>query len=131
MSHRFWMAIAIAATVLAGPAAVADDDATASHRWRIDVSEGANNAGTIRFVLTPAGGDMTSVEVPVAKGRHENDVAKDVRDAFIRALPAEQYSVEVDDGEDVVVSNKDPAPKFTIAVVGSDVKGTRIHVERK
>jgi hypothetical protein len=125
------MAVVFAATALAGAAAVADDDAKASHRWRIEVSEGANNAGTIRFVLTPTGGDMVPVEVPITKGRPENDVAKDIRDAFVRALPAGQYSVEVDDGEDIVVSNKDPAPQFTVAVVGSDIKGTRVEVERR
>jgi hypothetical protein len=125
---RGWALAALAASVLAGGAATAADPKPA-HKWRIEVSEGANNDGTIRFVVTPVGGEITTVEVPIRKGRGENDVAKDVRDGFARALPAGVYEVEVDDGEDVLVKNKDPAPKFSLAMVDSTVKGTRIHVE--
>jgi hypothetical protein len=124
-----WTLAALAATSLAGQTALADD-AKPSHRWRIEVSEGANSDGTIRFVVTPAGGDVTTVEVPIKKGRHENDVAKDVRDAFIRTLPAGQYHVEVDDGEDIIVSNKEPYAAFSVAMVDSTVKSVRVEVER-
>jgi hypothetical protein len=125
---RGWAVAALAASVLAGGAVLADD-AKPSHKWRIEVSEGANNDGTIRFVVTPVGGELTTVEVPIKKGRGENDVAKDVRDGLIRALPKGVYEVEVDDGEDVLVKSKDPAPKFSLSMVDSTVKGTRIHVE--
>ena len=127
---RGWAVAAIAASILTGSAAVADDTKP-SHRWRIEVSEGANNDGTIRFVVTPVGGELTTVEVPIRKGRGENDVAKDVRDGFIRALPAGVYEVEVDDGEDVLVKAKGSAPKFSLAMVDSTVKGTRINVEHE
>jgi hypothetical protein len=119
---------ALAASALTGSAALADDEKP-SHKWRIEVSEGANSDGTIRFVVTPVGGELTTVEVPIKRGRAENDVAKDVRDGFVRALPAGVYEVEVDDGEDVLVKSKDPAPKFTLSMADSTVKGTRVHVE--
>src|SRR5262245_66041271 len=106
---RGWAVAALAASVLLGGTAIAADPKP-SHKWRIEVSEGANNDGTIRFVVTPVGGEITTVEVPIKKGRGENDVAKDLRDGFIRALPAGLYEVEVDDGEDVLVKSKDPAP---------------------
>jgi len=125
-----WACAAIAAAGLAGTAALADD-AKPSHHWRIEVSEGANSDGTIRFVVTPVGAEMVTVEVPINKGRSENQVAQDVRDGFIRALPAGQYQVEVDDGEDVLVKNKSPAPEFSVAMVDSTVKSVRIEVERK
>ena len=118
----------LAATVLAGSPAIADD-AKPSHKWRIEISEGANSDGNLRFVVTPVGGDITTVDVPIKKGRGENDVAKDVRDGFTRALPAGQYEVEVDDGEDVLVKSKDPNPKFSLSMADSTVKGTRVHVE--
>ena len=124
---RGWAVAAIAASILTGSAALADDTKP-SHRWRIEVSEGANNDGTIRFVVTPVGGELTTVEVPIRKGRGENDVAKDVRDGFIRALPAGVYEVEVDDGEDVLVKAKGSAPKISLAMVDSTVKGTRRNV---
>jgi hypothetical protein len=129
-SQSGWVAAAVATTALLGGVAAADD-AKPSHGWRIEISEGANSDGTIRFVVTPVGGDITTVEVPIREGRGENDVAKDVRDGFRRALPPGVYEVEVDDGEDVLVKSKDPAPKFSVSVVDSTVKGTRVEVERE
>jgi len=129
MSHRKhlgWVVAAMAATVLAGPAIA--NDVKPSHAWRIEISEGANSDGTIRFAVTPVGGAMTTVEVPIKNGRAENNVAKDVRDGFKSALPAE-YKVEVDDGEDVLIKTKDPVPKFTVALVDSSVKSVRIEIE--
>ncbi len=40
-----------------------------------------------------------------------------------------EYTVEVDDGEDVLIKAKDPMPKFTVALVDSSVKSVRIHVQ--
>jgi hypothetical protein len=122
-----WAALA---AVLIGAPAVADG-VKPSNKWRIEISEGANTDGTIRFALTPVGGEMTQVQVNVKEGRSENDVAKDVRDAFKAALSSEKYDIEIDDGEDVLVKNKGQAPKFTVAFVASDVKGTRVEVERE
>lgn len=132
MSHRRhlgWAAAAIVATGLAGTAAIAKD-VKPSHRWRIEISEGANSDGRIRFAVTPVGGEMTTVEVPIKNGRAENNVAKDVRDGFKSALSAE-YNVEVDDGEDVLIKTKNPTPKFTVALVDSSVRSVRINVEHE
>ena len=129
MSHRRhlgWAVAAMAATVLAGTAIA--KDVKPSHAWRIEISEGANSDGRIRFAVTPVGGEMTTVEVPIKNGRAENSVAKDVRDGFKSALPAE-YKVEVDDGEDVLIKTKKPVPKFTVALVDSSVKSVRIDIE--
>ena len=121
------MAAAIAGTTLAGAVATAADT-KASHRWRIEVSEGANSDGTIRFAVTPVGGESKTIEVPIKNGRSENHVAQDVRDALKSGLSAE-YSVEVDDGEDVLVKAKNPTPKFTVALLDSSVKSVRIDVD--
>jgi hypothetical protein len=132
MSHKRrlgWAAAAMVATILAGTTAIAGD-AKPRHKWRIVFSEGANSDGTIRFAVTPVGGDTMTVEVPIKDGRSENHVAQDVRDGFKQALPADQYHVEVDDGEDVLVKSKgSDAAKFTVSLVDSSVKSVRIHVE--
>ena len=125
--HLGWAAAAMAAAILAGTAAIAADSKT-SHHWRIEVSESANSDGTIRFAVTPVGGESKNVEVPIKNGRSENHIAQDIRDALRRGLSAE-YTVEVDDGEDVLVKAKAPMPKFTVALVDSSVKSVRIHVE--
>ena len=125
--HLGWAAAAMAAAILAGTAAIAAD-AKASHRWRIEVSESANSDGTIRFAVTPVGGETKNVEVPIKNGRSENHIAQDISTALKGGLSAE-YTVEVDDGEDVLVKAKDPMPKFTVALVDSSVKSVRIHVQ--
>jgi hypothetical protein len=130
MSYRMrtgWIAVAFAATILAGTAAIAADT-KASHRWRIEVSEGANSNGTIRFAVTPVGGESKTIEVPIKSGHSENHVAQDSRDAFKSALSTE-YNVEVDDGEDVLIKAENPMPKFTVALVDSSVKSVRINVQ--
>jgi hypothetical protein len=127
-SLRGWAAAVLAASAFTGGAALGHE-ARPAHSWRIEVSEGANSDGTIRFVVTPVGGEITTVAIPIKKGRAENDVAKDLRDGFISALPTGGYEVEVDDGEDVLVKTKDPAPKFSVIMIDSTVKGTRVNVE--
>ena len=82
------------------------------------------NAATV----TPVGGESKNVEVPIKNGRSENHIAQDIRDALKRGLSAE-YTVEVDDGEDVLVKAKAPTPKFTVALLDSSVKSVRIHVQ--
>ena len=125
--HLGWAAAAMAAAILAGTAAIAADVKT-SHRWRIEVSEGANSDGTLRFAVTPVGGESKTVEVPIKNGRSENHIAQDIRDAMKGGLSAE-YRVEVDDGEDVLIKVKNPMPKFTVALLDSTVKSVHIHVE--
>jgi hypothetical protein len=125
--HLGWAAAAMAAAILVGTAAIAAD-AKASHRWRIEVSESANSSGTIRLAVTPVGGETKTVEVPIKNGRSENHIAQDISNALKGGLSAE-YTVEVDDGEDVLVKAKDPMPKFTVALVDSSVKSVRIHLQ--
>jgi hypothetical protein len=125
--HLGWAAAAMAAAILSGTAAIAADAKT-SHRWRIEVSESANSDGTLRFAVTPVGGESKTIEVPIKNGRSENHVAQDIRDAMKGGLSAE-YHVEVDDGEDVLIKVKNPMPKFTVALLDSTVKSVHIHVE--
>ncbi len=83
--------------------------------------------------------DLQSRPWAASRRRSKCRSRKDVRrttsprtseDAFKSALTAE-YNVEVDDGEDVLVKAKDPTPKFTVALVDSNVKSVRIHVEHE
>ena len=46
------------------------------------------------FRVTPEGGAATDVVVAVAKGRSENGVATDVKDAFKAKLDSKIYKVE-------------------------------------
>jgi hypothetical protein len=101
-----------------------------SNKWRIEVKEGSNNDGVLRFRVTPEAGTPVDVAVELKKGRSENGVARDVRDAFRAALDKKIFKVEGDDFEDVLVKKR-KGPDFSIELVESTVKGTRIDLERE
>jgi hypothetical protein len=101
-----------------------------SNKWRLQVSEGANNDGVMSFRVTPKGGTPIDIPVALKKGRGEDGCARDIRDAFKKALDKKLFSVEVDDGEDVLVKKR-KGENFNIQLVESTVKGTRINFDRE
>jgi len=103
-----------------------------SNRWRLQVSEGADNDGVMTFRFTPKDGAPLDIPVSLKKGRGEDGCARDIRDAFRKSLDKKAYKVEVDDGEDVLVKKHlGHAPDFSIELVGSTVKGTRVNFDRE
>jgi hypothetical protein len=130
---RRYAPIALAAIAIAfGSIAAADtEEPNTSNKWRIEVSEGADNDGKLVFRVTPEGGPATDVTVSLEKGRGEDGVARDVRAAFKQALDKKKFSIDVDDGEDVLVKKKGGEPDFELALVESTVKGTRINIQKE
>lgn len=127
-----WAAPAAAqapATTTASQAAPAHE-LRLSNKWRIEVSEGANNDGTILFSVTPKDGAPVDVSVAIKDGRGEDGVARDIRDAFKATLDSKEYHAEVDDGEDVLVK-KHHGSDFELKLVESTVKGTRLDIEKE
>jgi hypothetical protein len=112
-----------AAAPVAAPAAASE--LRYSNKWRLQVSEGANNDGVMRFRLTPKGGTPIDLPVALKDGRGEDGCARDIRDTFKKSLDEKLYKVEVDDGEDVLVKKRS-GPDFAIELVESTVQGTRI-----
>jgi hypothetical protein len=111
-------------------AAHGEDAPKLSNKWRIEVSGGANSDGTMLFRVTPDGGTPVNVTVTIEDGRGENKVAKDIRDAMKQTLDPKTYHVEVDDGEDVLVKKK-KGPNFSLVLVESTVKGSRVHIDKE
>ena len=101
-----------------------------SNKWRLEVSEGANNTGTMNFRVTPKGGAAIDIPVALKKGRGEDGCARDIRDTFKKALDKNVYKIEIDDGEDVLVKVH-KGPDIAIELVSSDVKGTRVNLGRE
>ena len=102
-----------------------------SNKWRIEVSERARNDGILLFQFSPKGGDAFKIEVSIADGISENSVAHQIRSIFRKQLSAKQFSVEVDDGEDVLVKRKNKAPVFDLDLLKDTVKGTRINLDKE
>ena len=103
--------------------------AGSSNKWRIEVREGANSDAEIVFPVTPEGGEAIEVRVAVEDGTRENKVARTISDAFESQLPKDDYHVEVDDGEDVLVKKKRGAENFDLSLISSTVKSVRIDIE--
>ena len=101
-----------------------------SNKWRLQVSEGANNDGVMVFRVTPKGGAAIDIRVNLKKGRGEDGCSRDIRDTFKRMLDKDTYKVELDDGEDVLVKVR-KGPGISIELVESTVKGTRINFDRE
>lgn len=129
--NSYFRAVLIAMPLAFVATTMAADGAAVSNKWRIEVSEGANNTGTMQFRLTPAQGQPIDVSATVREGRGENGVARDIRDAFQAQLPADRFSVEADDGEDVLVKKVEGQPDFSIELVQSTVTGTRVEFDRE
>lgn len=107
------------------------DEAPLSNKWRLQMSGGAESDGTMTFRVTPKDGASTDVIVTLKDGRSENGVARDVRDAFIAQLPKGRYSVETDDGEDVLIKKTLGDSDFSIELVASTVDDVRVNFDRE
>ena len=105
------------------------DAAPTANKWRIEMSGQALTTGTIVFRVTPRQGEAVDISVGVRSGRSENNVAKDVRDALAAKLSPDRYTVEVDDGEDVLVKKREGQPDFALELIDSGVQNVSIKVE--
>lgn len=110
-------------------ASVASADGV-DNKWRLEFSGNAESAGRIVLALAPSEGDPIQATVEVGKGRGENGVAKDVRDA-LRAQVGKRYHVEVDDGEDVLVKKRSGERNFVITLVENSVQGVAININHE
>jgi hypothetical protein len=119
---------AIVSSLLLAAISFADASPT-SNKWRIELSGQALTNGDILFRVTPRQGESVDVSVGIKSGRAENNVAKDVRDALAAKLSPDRYSVEVDDGEDILIKKKDGQPDFALELIESSVQNVSIKVE--
>ena len=119
---------AIGATLLLAALTYAGTTPTAN-KWRIELDGQSQSSGDLQFRITPRQGESIDVTATIRKGRAENNVAKDVRDAFAAKLSPERYSVEVDDGEDILIKKKDGQPDFALELIESSVQNVSIKIE--
>lgn len=129
MNNKFTaMTVAVASSLMLAALSFADSAAT-SNKWRIEIDGQPVKTGEIVFRVTPRQGDAQDITVNVKSGRAQNNVAKDVRDALAAKLSPARYSVEVDDGEDVLVKKKEGQPDFALELIQSDVQNLTIKIE--
>jgi len=102
-----------------------------SNKWRLQFSGGADSDGVITMKFTPKKGEPTVAEIPIKKGTGENAVAKAVVKALREQLPQDQYYIERDDGEDVLVKRRWGGVYFGYELVSNTVKGVRINPDKE
>jgi uncharacterized protein (DUF2141 family) len=98
------------------------------NKWRLEFSGNAESDGRIVLELAPDQGEPMRATAQITRGRSENGVARDVRDA-LKAQAGQRYAVEVDDGEDVLVKKKRGERDFVVTIVENSVDGVRINVD--
>jgi hypothetical protein len=106
-------------------------EATPSNKWRLQFSVGANSDGVITLKFHPKDGLPIVTETPIKNGTGENAVARAVVKSLKAQLPKDQFHIERDDGEDVLVKNKWGASNFDFGIVSNTVKGVRVNPDRE
>ena len=119
---------ALLAGLLLGTQALASD---LSNKFRLECSGGADWDGVVTIVVTPDGGEPIETVTEVKKGTSENHVAKAIVEALKAQLPQDQFHIERDDGEDVLVKRRLGEHRLGLAVTPITGKGVRINVDRE
>jgi hypothetical protein len=113
--------LATALTALAKP----------SNKWRLQFSGGANSDGAIVLHITPVDGTQIAATIDIKNGTGENAVAKTVVKGLKAQLPKDNFHVERDDGEDVLIKKRHGSKNFDVVIASNTVKGVRINPEHE
>lgn len=105
--------------------------ASPSNKWRLQFSGKADSDGTIVITLTPIEGEPITAEVAVKDNTGENGVAKTVVKGLKLQLPKDQFHVERDDGEDVLIKKRGSMTNFDLEIVSNSVEGVRIRPQHE
>lgn len=117
----------LAATLLLLPALAT---AALENKWRLQFSGNAESDGVLVLAIDPWGRPPVLVRIPIVAGTSENGVARAVRDA-LRDAVGEDYRVELDDGEDVLVKRRLFRRRFGIDVEQDTVRGVRVNPDQE
>jgi hypothetical protein len=117
---------ASAAAAAAAPA----KDLRYTDDYRVSVDEDAQSDGEIVFGLTPKGGTTQEVKVAIKKGTSENNVAREIKNAFVAQIGTKDYNIEMEDGENVIIERSMGAKDYSLVLASSSVKGITVKVHR-
>lgn len=103
-----------------------------SNKWRIGFDNRAKSDGTLVFRMVMKGSDAAPVvvNVPIKNGTGENNAADAVKSALRKAFPND-FKVEGDDGEDVLVKLNIIEGSSSLALVSNDVKSLKVKIKKE
>ena len=127
--YSSWSRLFVALSFLAllGPLAQAET----SNKWRIKFDHSANEPGIILFKVTNLAGAPIEVAVSIPQGAKENAVAKEVENAFKMALPKDEFHVERDDFEDVLIKKHLGTDNFGLEVISNTASGLKVKLHKE
>lgn len=96
--------------------------------YRITVNHDADSDGVIVFRVTPKDGTPKDITVSIKKGTSENNVAHAIKKAFEEQLGTKKQSIEMEDGEDVIIERGMGHKEISLVLVSSTVKGADVSV---
>ena len=103
-----------------------------SNKWRIAFDNRAKTDGTLVFRMVMKGSDAAPVvvSVPIKNGTGENNAADAVKSALRKAFPND-FKVEGDDGEDVLVKLNVIEGGSSLVLVSNDVKNLKVKIKKE
>lgn len=102
--------------------------AAPSNKWRIEFSGNAESGGAIVLQIVPVGGTPVSVTASIPDATPENRVAQLMGNA-LKAQLGDNYTVEVDDGEDVLIKKLPDGASFEVDIARQTMQGVRIDLD--
>jgi hypothetical protein len=103
-----------------------------SNKWRIAFDNRAKTDGTLVFRMVMQGSDAAPVvvNVPIKNGTGENNAADAVKSALRKAFPND-FKVEGDDGEDVLVKLNFVEGRSSLVLLSNDVKNLKVKIRKE
>jgi hypothetical protein len=119
-----------AALALASTTAKAENPDT-SNKWRVQVAGESTADGVVLVRLSEIGNVIAEIPVTVPKHSDKKGVAQRIRDSLNGSLDANRYTVEVDDGNDVLVKAREDVKDFELAIVRNTADGTKVTADKE
>lgn len=98
--------------------------------WRLAIHDAAESNGTISFRIWMQEESPIHVDVPIAQGESEADIADATR-AVIGARLGDRYRVAVDDGDAVVIQAQRGSPAFTVELLRDTARDVNVAVAKE
>jgi hypothetical protein len=133
-SRATFAAVAVFASIVGltfgAKKALSASTAPLSGAWNIASTGKANSSGELLFrVTTNDGSDPVEVTVSVTSGTNEDGVARKIRQSMSTQLRSDRFNVTLGSGANVLVTDQNGEPTFTLELLDSDVENVRVLVQ--
>ena len=101
-----------------------------SNKWRVRFENTAKSDGELVFRVTEKGADPVIVRIAIKKGTREGNSCDVVKRKLRKALPRD-FKVEGDDGDHVLVKHNFLEDRFSLELIGNDIKKLKVKISKE